>query len=166
MFAPPCQEAAGRARSDYEIKHDGFRILAERDAKGVTLQTRRGYNFADRFPLAAAAVAQLPVRSCLIHGEAIVCDGNGLAVFDLLRRCWHGDHVILCAFDLLEPRRRAFAPAALKARKRALARLLRGAETGTARRDRLPARLLARLRGHRVEAPGLAVPLGACRIAG
>jgi ATP-dependent DNA ligase len=27
----------------------------------------------------------LPVRSCLIDGEAIVCDENGLAVFELIR---------------------------------------------------------------------------------
>jgi bifunctional non-homologous end joining protein LigD len=73
-------------------KHDGFRILAERGAR-VTVYSRRGYDFADRFPLAAAAVAKLPVKSCLIDGEAIVCDANGLAVFDLLRRRWHGDNV-------------------------------------------------------------------------
>jgi len=72
----------------HEIKHDGFRILAERDAKGITLHTRRGYDFADRIPLAAAAVAKLPVRSCMIDDEAIVCDANGLAVFKLLRRRW------------------------------------------------------------------------------
>jgi Low affinity iron permease len=30
------------------------------------------------------AVGKLPVRSCLIDGEAIVCDENGLAVFDLM----------------------------------------------------------------------------------
>jgi ATP-dependent DNA ligase len=41
------------------------------------------------------------VRSCLIDSEAIVCDANGLAVFDLLRR-WGSDDVVLCAFDLLE----------------------------------------------------------------
>jgi ATP-dependent DNA ligase len=34
------------------------------------------------------AVSKLPVRSCLIDGEAIVCDENGLAVFELIRR--HG----------------------------------------------------------------------------
>jgi bifunctional non-homologous end joining protein LigD len=60
----------------HEIKHDGFRILAERDAQGVTLHTRRGYDFADRFPLAAAAIAKLSVKSCLIDGEAIVCAGT------------------------------------------------------------------------------------------
>jgi hypothetical protein len=83
----------------HEIKHDGFRILAEHDATGVTLHTRRGYDFADRFPLAAAAVAKLRVKSCLIDGEAIVCDANGLAVFDLVRRRGRGEDVILCAFD-------------------------------------------------------------------
>jgi bifunctional non-homologous end joining protein LigD len=86
----------------HQIKHDGFRILAERAGKGVSLYSRKGYDFANRFPLAAAAIAKLPVRSCLIDGEAIVCDANGLAVFDLLRRRWHSDDVILCAFDLLE----------------------------------------------------------------
>src|ERR1700688_1830733 len=33
----------------HEIKHDGFRILARRDANGVQLFTRNGYNFAERF---------------------------------------------------------------------------------------------------------------------
>jgi ATP-dependent DNA ligase len=31
-----------------------------------------------------SAVAALPVRSCFIDGEAIVCDDSGLAVFELL----------------------------------------------------------------------------------
>jgi ATP-dependent DNA ligase len=56
----------------HEIKHDGFRIMARRDAAGVRLLTRNGYDFAGRFPVAAAAVAALPTRSCLIDGEAIV----------------------------------------------------------------------------------------------
>jgi hypothetical protein len=79
----------------HKIKHDGFRILAEREATGVTSHTRRGYDFAGRFPLAAAAVAKLPVKFCLMDGEAMVCDGRGLAVFDLLGRRWHGEDVIL-----------------------------------------------------------------------
>ena len=72
----PCPEAAGGARLD----------LAERDHGSVSLYSRKGHDFAERFPLAAAAIRKLPVRSCLIDGEAIICDANGLAVFDLLRR--------------------------------------------------------------------------------
>jgi len=37
------------------------------------------------FPLAAAALAALPVRFCVIDREAIACDQSGLAVFDLIR---------------------------------------------------------------------------------
>src|SRR6516165_2186477 len=68
----------------HEIKHDGFRIMALRDADGVRLITRNGNDFTRRFPLAAAAVDALPVQSCLIDGEAIVTDDNGLAVFELI----------------------------------------------------------------------------------
>ena len=72
----------------HEIKHDGFRIMARRDGAGVRLITRAGNDFSGRFPFIAIAVSHLPVRSCLIDGEAIVCDEDGLAVFDLIRR--HG----------------------------------------------------------------------------
>jgi bifunctional non-homologous end joining protein LigD len=54
----------------HEIKHDGYRIMAERDHGSVKLYSRNGYDFAERFPLAAAAIRKLPVRSCLIDGEA------------------------------------------------------------------------------------------------
>jgi ATP-dependent DNA ligase len=39
----------------HEIKHDGFRILARRDAAGVRLNTRNGHDFTARFPLVVAA---------------------------------------------------------------------------------------------------------------
>ena len=69
----------------HELKHDGIRILARRDGAGVRLITRHGNDFTARFPLVASAVPTLPARSCLIDGEAVVCDENGLAVFELIR---------------------------------------------------------------------------------
>jgi hypothetical protein len=50
---------------------------------------------------AAAALRKLPVRSWVIDGEAIVCDANGLAVFDLLRR-WGGNDVVLCYLSQID----------------------------------------------------------------
>ena len=82
----------------HEIKHDGFRILAELNAGGVKLITRKGFDLAERFPLAVAAIAALPARSCIVDGEAIACDANGLSVFDLLRYRRQDDAVTLCAF--------------------------------------------------------------------
>ena len=55
----------------HEIKHDGFRIIAQRDGASIRMMTRNGYDFAGRFPLAMAAVGALPVRSWVIDGEAI-----------------------------------------------------------------------------------------------
>jgi ATP-dependent DNA ligase len=86
----------------HEIKHDGFRILAQRDGAGVWLITRHGNDFTSRFPLVASAVAALPARSCVIDGEGIVCDENGLAVFELIRGHDSKTSAVLCAFDLLE----------------------------------------------------------------
>ena len=86
----------------HEIKHDGFRIMARRDGAGIRLITRHGNDFTSRFPIIVAAVTALPARSFLIDGEAIVTDGDGLAVFDLIRHKRHGGAAVLCAFDLIE----------------------------------------------------------------
>jgi hypothetical protein len=48
----------------HEIKHDGFRILALRDAAGVRLYTRNGNDFGKRFPLIVAAITALLARTC------------------------------------------------------------------------------------------------------
>ena len=115
----------------HEIKHDGFRIMARRDAAGVRLLTRNGNDFAGRFPLAAAAVAALPTRSCLIDGEAIVTDQNGLAVFDLIRG-QRPTAAVLCAFDLLELDGEDLRREPIETRKSTLKSLLRGKHEGIA----------------------------------
>jgi bifunctional non-homologous end joining protein LigD len=56
----------------HEIKHDGFRIVAKRNAAGVRLITRNGYDFSGRFPKVVEAIHGLSLRSCVIDGEAIV----------------------------------------------------------------------------------------------
>jgi bifunctional non-homologous end joining protein LigD len=82
----------------HEIKHDGFRIVAARVDRRVRLTSRNGRDFTYRFPLITAAIAALPVgSSCVIDGEAIVCDDNGLSVFDLIRNHRGGIVATLCA---------------------------------------------------------------------
>jgi len=108
----------------HEIKHDGFRILARKDATGVRLITRNGSDFTDHFPFIAMALKSLPVRSCVIDGEAIVCDENGLAVFELIRGHGSKTSAILCAFDLLELDGRDLRRRPIEERKGLLAKLL------------------------------------------
>src|SRR6516225_7859597 len=93
----------------HEIKQDGFRIMARRDGAGVRLITRHGNDFTARFPLVASAVAALPTKSCVIDGEAIVCDENGLALFVLIRGHGSKTSAVLCAFRLAGTRRKGFA---------------------------------------------------------
>jgi bifunctional non-homologous end joining protein LigD len=47
-------------------------------------------------------LANLRTRSCIIDGEAVACDDNGLAVFDRIRYRRHDGKVFLYAFDLIE----------------------------------------------------------------
>jgi bifunctional non-homologous end joining protein LigD len=108
----------------HEMKHDGFRILARRESAGVRLITRHGNDFTARFPLVASAVAALPAQSCLIDGEAIVCDENGLAVFELIRGHDSKTSAVLCAFDLLELDGRDLRRRPIEERKGLLAKLL------------------------------------------
>jgi bifunctional non-homologous end joining protein LigD len=116
----------------HEIKHDGFRILAHRDAARVRLITRNGNDFAGRFPLIIAAVAALPARSCVVDGEAIVCEKNGLSVFEMIRWRQHDNAVTLCAFDLLELDGEDSRREPIEVRKATLKGLLRRARPGIA----------------------------------
>jgi bifunctional non-homologous end joining protein LigD len=116
----------------HEIKHDGFRIIARRDPTGVRLITRNGYDLAARFPLAAAAIAALPARSCVVDGEAIAVDDNGLSVFDLIRYRRQDHAVTLCAFDLIELDGEDLRREPIEVRKRTLKGLLRRAHPGIA----------------------------------
>src|SRR5262249_46524228 len=86
----------------HEIKFDGFRLMARREAACARLLTRRGYDWTNRFRLIANAISALPCRSCLIDGEAVVCDDQGFPDFKLLiRQRWFAS-AQLYAFDLLE----------------------------------------------------------------
>ena len=113
----------------HDIKHDGFRILARRDGADVRLITRHGNDFTSRFPFIATAVSKFRVRSCLIDGEAIVCDENGLAVFDLIRGHGAGESAVLSAFDLLELDGKDLRRRPIETRKALLAKLLNGSHS-------------------------------------
>jgi bifunctional non-homologous end joining protein LigD len=86
----------------HEIKHDGFRVIARKDGPRVRLYSRPGNELTNRFPLIVDALARLRSRSCIIDGEAVTCDDNGIASFDLVRHHRANDSIFLYAFDLIE----------------------------------------------------------------
>ena len=120
-----CRPSAVRHELDYEIKHDGYRLMARRDSVGIRLITRRGNDWSDRFPLVIEAVNHLKVPSCLIDGEVVCCDERGLARFDVLRRRRNEANAFLYAFDLLELDGTDLRREPLETRKATLASVLR-----------------------------------------
>jgi bifunctional non-homologous end joining protein LigD len=109
----------------HEIKHDGYRLMARRAPTGIRLLTRRGNDWADRFPLIVEAVNHLKVRSCLIDGEVVCCDHRGLAIFATLRKRRNEASAFLYAFDLLELEGADMRREPIEIRKATLASILR-----------------------------------------
>ena len=126
-LASPAQRPPAGPGWIHEIKHDGFRLLARRDAKGVRLISRKGNDLTSRFPFIEVALTSLSVQSCLIDGEAIVCNERGLAVFDLIRGYRPSATAVHCVFDLLEIDGEDLRWQPIEQRKRRLAKLLLGA---------------------------------------
>ena len=68
----------------YEVKFDGYRCLAGRDANGVTLWSRRENLFTKQFPHIAQACERLPPNT-LVDGEIVALDESGRVSFNLLQ---------------------------------------------------------------------------------
>jgi bifunctional non-homologous end joining protein LigD len=87
----------------HEIKHDGYRSLVLIQGGEARVYTRNGYDWSDRYPGVVRAASNLPCKSAIIDGEAIVQDKNGASDFKAaaLAIQSRSNSIILCAFDLL-----------------------------------------------------------------
>src|SRR5262245_62301449 len=62
-----------------------FASLPARLARRLGSTAVPGNDLTRRFPLIVNTLARLHSRSCIIDGEAVACDDNGVASFDLIR---------------------------------------------------------------------------------
>jgi bifunctional non-homologous end joining protein LigD len=134
-FVPPClptkaQEPPSGEAWLHEIKHDGFRVIARKDGNRVRLYSRPGNDLTYRFPFIVETVARLRPRSCIIDGEAVVCDSKGMVSFEHIRYRRHDASVFLYAFDLIELNGDDLRREPLDTRKVTLASVLRRAAPG------------------------------------
>jgi ATP-dependent DNA ligase len=114
----------------HEIKHDGFRIIARKTGAQVRLYSRPGNDLTRRFPLIAETLTSLRSRSCIIDGEAVACDDNGVASFDLVRHQRANNRIFLYAFDLIELNGDGLRGDPLEVRKATLASIVAKASSG------------------------------------
>lgn len=113
----------------HEIKFDGYRLQARIEDRRVTLRTRRGLDWSERFPAVVEALANLPVDSAILDGEVTVSDDEGITRFQLLQHALGNggsEDLAYNLFDLLWLDGRDLTGEALATRKEALAGLLSG----------------------------------------
>jgi bifunctional non-homologous end joining protein LigD len=86
MNAEPADDAFTRDGWIFELKLDGYRLIASKSHGEALLLTRNGNDYTGVFPEIARAVKALPVDECIIDGEVVVSDPKGLPSFALLQR--------------------------------------------------------------------------------
>ena len=83
----------------YELKFDGYRLLARLDGDTVTLHTRNGHDWSAKLPHLVDAFGRLPAKCAWVDGEAVVLDKQGVPQFpgaaERLRRRSHRGHRVL-----------------------------------------------------------------------
>lgn len=114
----------------FELKFDGYRILAERNGMAAALRTRNGADATKWFPEVASALAGAAPDSYVVDGEVCVLDDIGRSDFNRLqdrartRRFKPGaDPVVYCIFDLLVVEGESIVDEPLATRRERLAEL-------------------------------------------
>ncbi len=70
----------------FELKLDGYRLIASKSKGEALLLTRNGNDYTAVFPEIARAIKALPADECIIDGEVVVSDAKGLPSFAMLQR--------------------------------------------------------------------------------
>ena len=91
QFAPQLATLVDRAPEGdwhYEIKFDGYRMLARIRDGEVRLFTRNGHDWTERLPRQAKALHALKLKDSWLDGEVVSLNGDGLPDFQALQNAF------------------------------------------------------------------------------
>ncbi|MFB1635268.1 DNA ligase D [Pseudomonas sp. AP-1] len=111
----------------YEVKFDGYRILARIDADDVRLFTRNGHDWSAKLSRQVEALKALGLDSAWLDGEMVVVDENGGTDFQALQNAFdteHDDNITYYLFDLLYLSGKDLRELPVQDRRATLAKLL------------------------------------------
>ncbi len=139
-FIPPCLATLSTSAPDtkgwvHEIKFDGYRIQARIGNGKVTLKTRTGLDWTNKFPAVESACSAMSAHDVILDGEIASIDENGISNFSALQddlKNGRHDRMVYYVFDLLHFDGQDLTPAPLIERKRVLANLLADLPTDSA----------------------------------
>ena len=86
MLAEPRESAFTREGWVFELKYDGYRIIAGVSRGRASLLTRNGNDITQSFPEIAAALEALPFAEMVVDGEVVVHDDRGVPSFQRLQQ--------------------------------------------------------------------------------
>ncbi len=86
MLATARDAAFTRPGWIFEIKYDGYRVVAAREGGEAALRSRNGNDLTATFPEIARAVRGLPFGHAIVDGEVVVHDAAGLPSFSRLQK--------------------------------------------------------------------------------
>jgi bifunctional non-homologous end joining protein LigD len=70
----------------FELKLDGYRLIASKERGVARLTSRNGLDYTPTFPEVARAIAALPVGDLIVDGELVVLGPDGLPSFQRLQQ--------------------------------------------------------------------------------
>lgn len=114
----------------YEIKFDGWRVVAGLDGQAVKLYGRSGADITDGFPDVVEALRGIGARETVLDGELVALDRDGRPSFQMLQARDSGSErvpVYYYVFDLLKHKGDDLTGLPLEERKAKLEQLIRGA---------------------------------------
>ena len=89
----------------YELKYDGYRAVATLDEGKVTITTRSGKDWTNRFPTIAEALAHVRAKTAVFDGEIAYVMEDGRTDFQKLQNALSGGpnagRLVYFVFDLL-----------------------------------------------------------------
>lgn len=117
----------------YEVKFDGYRILARIEGDDIRLFTRNGHDWSSKMPRQIAALRELGLDAAWLDGEMVVADENGAADFQALQNAFDTEHdeaITYYLFDLPFLGGQDLRQVALQGRRDTLRQLLERDESG------------------------------------
>ena len=88
----------------YEVKFDGYRIMARIESGKVQLFTRNGHDWTAKMPQQAEALAALGLESAWLDGEVVVPNEEGTPDFQALQNAFEigrSGSIVYYLFDML-----------------------------------------------------------------
>jgi bifunctional non-homologous end joining protein LigD len=123
MLATQSDRLPSRGDWTYEVKWDGYRVIARLEGGEASLTSRRGVDMGGRFQTLGRALPHaLRTSDCVVDGELCMLDERGRPSFSLMQR-GEGSPAYY-VFDLLELERRPLVDLPLEQRREQLEALL------------------------------------------